>query len=130
MSDRFYRLIFGAVLLVALYTQLAGVLYGLVALLVIEGVTNARVPALVTALRRRLWPSTPVSASCPPADNYRFAFEAERVWRLIAALLLTAGITEPGILWFLPWFMGFALLGAGISGVCPMLISVQWLGFR
>ncbi|MHB1566175.1 MAG: hypothetical protein ACYCXG_05610 [Acidiferrobacter sp.] len=130
MSDRFYRLIFGAVLLVALYAQLAGVLYGLIALLAIEGVTNARVPALVTALRRRLRPSTPVSATCPPAGNYRFAFEAERVWRLIAALLLTVGITEPNTLWFLPWFMGFALLGAGISGVCPMLISVQWLGFR
>lgn len=130
MSERFYRLILGATLLVALYVPLTGVVYGLIAILIVEGVTNARVPALVTALRRRWFRALPAPLDVSPASDYRFAFEAERVWRLIAALVLTAGMTDPDALWFLPWFMGFALLGAGVSGVCPMLISVQWLGFR
>jgi hypothetical protein len=33
-------------------------------------------------------------------------------------------------LWFFPWFMGFAIFGAGLSGVCPVLISLKLLGFR
>jgi hypothetical protein len=48
---------------------------------------------------------------------------------LIVAALVTVSHSSAA-LWFLPWFVGFALLGAGLSGICPMVIGLRWLGFR
>ena len=33
-------------------------------------------------------------------------------------------------LWIVPWFIGFALFGAGLSGICPMVLGLKRLGFR
>lgn len=129
-----YRLIFGAVLLAALYTGAHYVIYGLIVMLAIEGVTNARVPAVVTRLRmrhrgRRRVPEDPIPVV--KTRHVRFNFAAERAWRLVAAVLLLLGMVGiHSVCWFIPWFMGFGIFGAGVSGVCPMLISVEWLGFR
>ncbi|MHB8253694.1 MAG: hypothetical protein ACYDEV_08340 [Acidiferrobacter sp.] len=134
MSDRTYRLILGALLLTALYTDTPGIILGLIALLVAEGVSNTRIPELVTRLRQR-WGF--VSTACPAGtptmggNSPRFRFEAERAWRLVVAVLLLIGLLGlHSILWFLPWFMGFGIFGAGVSGVCPILTSIEWLGFR
>jgi hypothetical protein len=67
--------------------------------------------------------------------NSRFDFEAYRMWRITVALVLVvtfAMIHEFGydMLWFFPWFMGFAIIGAGVSGVCPGLLALRWVGFR
>lgn len=134
MSDRSYRLILGALLLAALYTNQKGLIFGLIVMLTIEGISNRRVPQVLTALRAktRFGPAiTPIASLPPKRREVRFHFEAERAWRLIAALLLLVGtLLFNGALWFLPWFMGFAMLGAGVSGVCPMLITVERIGFR
>ncbi len=134
MSDRSYRLMLGVLLLAALYTNQKELIFGLIVMLTIEGVSNCRVPRILTALRAktRFAPAIASTPSWPPKRRKtRFQFEAERAWRLIAALLLLVGIlASNGALWFLPWFMGFAILGAGVSGVCPMLITVEWIGFR
>lgn len=134
MSDRSYRLILGALLLGALYGNQQGLIFGLIVILTMEGVSNRRVPQILTALRARTrFAPAPAAISSLPAKRReaRFQFEAERAWRLIAALILLIGsIGINGPLWFLPWFMGFAMLGAGVSGVCPMLITVERIGFR
>ena len=53
---------------------------------------------------------------------------------MVAVVLLTvyALLHEFGydMLWFFPWFMGFAILGAGASGVCPVLLGLKYIGFR
>jgi hypothetical protein len=48
----------------------------------------------------------------------------------IALILLVSVWIYPQQVWWMAWFAGFALLGAGISGVCPMLTSLRMLGFR
>ena len=132
MSDRLYRFLFGAVLLVALYFSWHKVVLGLLAMLVLEGLSNARLPWVVTCARIKIFGDH----SCPRLDmssshSCRFQFEAERAWRLLAALMLAIGIGNyRDVFWFLPWFLGFGMLGAGLSGVCPMLITARWLGFR
>lgn len=132
MSDRTYRLILGALLLISLYFDLNYLMYALIAILFLEGVTNWRIPLLVRKLRGD-------SAAAPETDknlapiqsNYRFNIEAERVWRLIVSLmLLVTYVLFYAQLWFFPWFMGFAIFGAGASGVCPALIGVKWIGCR
>ncbi len=132
MSDRSYRLLFGLVLLVALYFQHYEVVYALIILAVIEGLTNLRVSVAVTRLRSSLGGQVPMQENLTVAPSRcRFSFEAERALRLLTACVLSLSfVLWPENLWFMPWFIGFALFGAGVSGVCPSLSLLKWLGFR
>ena len=129
MTDRFYRAALGALLLLALTFDITLLMDGLIAMLLIEGITNFRVPILVTKLRRRPL-NTDIMRTIPHHD-YRFEFEAERAWRLLVGslLLVTYGFFYLAW-WFFPWFMGFAIVGAGASGICPMEFSLKRIGFR
>jgi hypothetical protein len=61
----------------------------------------------------------------------RTSFEAERGFRLSIAVMLSISIfAYPDVLWFIPWFMAFAILGAGVSGVCPMFLALKWAGLK
>ncbi len=128
MSDRTFRLLLGALLLVVLYLDIAYLVYAIIGLMFFEGVTNLRLTLLLNRLKGE---SAAESNLAPIQHSSRFDFEAERAWRLIVSLmlLLTYGFFYD-TLWFFPWFMGFAIFGAGASGVCPMLIAVKWTGCR
>lgn len=133
MSERAFRGVIGALLLAALYFDWHPLLWGLVAVMIIEAVTNWRIPLLLNrAFHGQTEPAFPDSSELLHAGNTpRFGFEAERAWRLtVVAILILTVYPLNDVLWFFPWFMGFAILGAGISGVCPVLISLKLLGFR
>jgi len=117
-------------LLLALYFDLRLVIYSLIALSLFEGITNLRVPRLVSRLRTgRDGDACEGSLGIPFIA--RTGFEAERGWRLMIAIMLTISLfIYPQVLWFFPWFMGFAIMGAGISGVCPMLLGLKWTGLK
>ena len=130
MSNRQYRLFFGALLLFALYFELAIVVYFLIGLSLIEAITNLRVPKLISLFRHR-HNGDPLEGSIGIDFKVRSNFEAERAWRITVATILSISVfIFPEILWFRPWFMGIAILGAGISGVCPMFLALRWLGLR
>jgi len=130
MSNRLYRLLFGLLLLIALYFDLYPMIYALVGMAVFEGMTNLRIPLLVSRLRSLEAPS-PNEGSLGLGFHTRTAFEAERGWRLLVAIVLVISVVVfPDALWFVPWFMGFAILGAGVSGVCPMFLALKWSGLR
>jgi hypothetical protein len=130
MNNRTYRLIFGTVLLIGLYFNLPGVIYTLIILLFIESVFNLTIPCIATRLR--------FHRECDPAEGslainfkQRFSFGAERAWRITVALMLILGfVSYYQTLWFVPWFMGFAIFGAGVSGVCPVFLIIKWVGFK
>lgn len=132
MSERFFRLIVGTFLLGSLYFEFQGGIIFLIGLLTVEGITNCRVPGLVTRLRRAGAEEFRDSSELiPEISRPRIAFDAERAWRLVVAgMLVLAVFVFPEQLWFFPWFMGFAIFGAGLSGVCPVLISLKLIGFR
>jgi hypothetical protein len=122
-----YRLGLGMLLLVSLYFEVRYLMYGLIGMLFFEGLTNWRLPRVVSRLRGVPVPDCP-NRGVPLG---RFSFEAERAWRLIVGLmLLVTYVLFYDTLWFFPWFMGFAIFGAGTSGVCPVLIGVKWAGCR
>lgn len=132
MNDRTYRIILGALLLLSLYLDLNYLMCSLIVILYVEGISNWRIPRLVQKIRGT---SVPVDETddelAPPHPHYRFNFEAERAWRLVVAtMLLVTFVMLYDALWFFPWFMGFAILGAGISGVCPVLFTIRWAGFK
>jgi hypothetical protein len=132
MSDRAFRLCFGLVLLVSLYFQLDYVVYGLIALVALEGISNLRIPIVLTRLRKSLGGPVPMQENLTVAQGRcRYSFEAERALRLMmATFLFLSFVVWPSNLWFLPWFIGFAMFGAGVSGVCPSLSLLKWVGFR
>lgn len=123
-----YRGLLGGLILIFLYFDLPSMIYVLIGMLFFEGLTNLRMPILINRLMGRTDANGELQLVSVQA---RLNMDSERVWRLVVGtlLLITFGILYQ-YLWFIPWFMGFAILGAGISGVCPVLFAIQWSGFR
>jgi hypothetical protein len=131
LNDRTFRLIFGALLLLALYFDLNYVMYSLIGILLLEGITNWRITLIIRKIRGIRTIDESSDNLAPIQHKYRFNFEAERAWRLFAAsMLVITYVLFYDLLWFFPWFMGFAIFGAGISGVCPVLTGIKWIGCR
>lgn len=129
MSERTLRIIVGLLILVALYFELPEIFIGLIVIMLFEGITNWRLPIIFSKLKNQGPFKT--SEYAYSEQPYKFNFEAERAMRFSTALIL--GITIFVLnehLWFIPWFMGFAFFGAGISGVCPLLMTFKKLGFK
>jgi DNA helicase TIP49 (TBP-interacting protein) len=123
-GERLFMFLFGVLILLGLYFDRSEILYVIAALSLFEGVTNFRMSSLLSSM---LGENTPV----PINENSRFSFDAIRAWRLvIGSAVLMSGVFFFDQLWFLAWFVGFAVAGAGISGVCPVFIMLKRMGFR
>lgn len=130
MTDRAYRTLFGACILLALYFNLSLMMYILIGLLFAEGITNQRVPILVSDIRNRISVGEFHYVNLDMVVDSRFDTDAERVWRLSVGFFLLVSYALVEALWWFPWFMGFAIFGAGLSGICPVLMAIRWIGFR
>lgn len=130
MSNRLYRLLFGATLLIALYFDLNRIIEALILLSLFEAITNLRIPRLLSRIRFGN-DGDPNEGSLGISFTQRTGFEAERGWRLtVFSMLAISYFVYPDTLWFFPWFMGFAILGAGVSGVCPVYLALKWAGMK
>ena len=125
MTHTAYRFVIGILLLGFLYFDLKYFIAGLVAMLMLEGITNLRI------IRLHTWGRTKLGGPGQQAIAALAGFEAERALSLIVGtmLLLSYFLFNPQ-LWFFSWFVGFALVGSGVSGFCPMLTALKWLGFK
>lgn len=131
MSERSYLFIVGIYVLTALYLEVDLMIYGLSLWLIFEAATDLR----LTTLSQKL-----LGRDVPPGltvfkSRQRFDFEASRAWRFMVAAMLGGSLMllkqqNIEIIWFIPWFMGFAIMGAGASGVCPVLLLLRWVGFK
>lgn len=123
-GERLFMFLFGVLILLGLYFDRPEILSVIAALSLFEGVTNFRMSRLLSSM---LGENTPV----PLNENSRFSFHAIRAWRLvIGSTVLLSGVLFFDQLWFLAWFVGFAVAGAGLSGVCPVFIMLKRMGFR
>lgn len=131
MSDRIYLFFVGLYLLTALYIESNIMIYVLVVIQLIEGMLGWTIPRITQQLRKmEIEPGLLQLAGAP-----KFQLEAFRVLRITLAsvvLLSYLAVHEYNleVLWFFPWFLGFAVLGAGVSGVCPVYLAIRWLGFK
>ena len=131
MSERMYLFVVGALILTALYFEKNIIIYALSIWLLFEGTSGI----LLTTLSRKLIPVTEPVGLTTFRTYQRFDFEALRATRIIIAFFLGGAFFllneyDIEVLWFFPWFMGFAIFGAGASGVCPILLITKWLGFK
>lgn len=120
MAERHFRIVLGLWLLISLYVESSESIAVLLVLLSFEAITNWRVPLLLGR-----------SADEAQAIAPKYAFEAERLLRIILIVLIGIPVfSQLAWLWWLPWLIGFALLGAGLHGVCPMVLLLRSVGFR
>ena len=130
MTDRAYRTILGVLLLICLYFDFDWLIYAMIMVLLVEGVTNQRVPRLVCSILKCTTKKSFDYVDAELVSESRFNMETEQVWRIVVSFFLIISYSIVDALWFYPWFMGFAILGAGLSGVCPVLLAIRWVGFK
>ncbi len=131
MSERVFLFVVGTFILLALYIEIDLIIYGLSLWLVFEGITNIR----LTTVSQKLMNKTVPPGLTVFQTKQRFDFDSFRAWRIMVPFMLGGSFIllneyHMEILWFFPWFMGFAIMGAGISGVCPMILMIRWIGFK
>lgn len=131
MSDRGYLFFIGLYILCSVYFEVDAMIYALIVLLLIEGLTGWSLPQYLQKMRKITLDSGLVVFQ----TKNRIAFDGLRAWRFtVAAVLLSSYVLlnyyDVEVLWFVPWFMGFAIMGAGLSSVCPMVMFIRWIGFR
>ncbi len=128
MTEPRYRILFGSLLLVFLYTNQLWLIYFLCALLAFEAISNEFIPQRV---HRLLHGKHLARMDDQHNPNYRFDLEADRVTRMsIAILLLVSLLAFPEILWILPWLIGLNIVLAGIMNACPTTMLYQKIGLR
>jgi Inner membrane protein YgaP-like, transmembrane domain len=123
VTDRLFRLIFGLTLLVALYFKLKIVVLVLVGLLVFEAATNRWILKILGQFSHGGFGPKDMSIRTPEP---KYGFEAEQGLRLLMASVIALGVVYYEMAWFLPWLVGFALVAAGISGICPVFLFLKY----
>ena len=131
MTERAYLFFLGLCLLIVLYIESSVMLYGIVIFVFFEGVTGLSIPKLSQKIMHTQLESGLLHYDKEP----RFNFDAFRMLRIVfstVVFLSYVAVHEYNIdmLWFFPWFLAFAVLGAGVSGVCPVYLAMRWLGFK
>lgn len=127
MTERMFRFILGASLGVLLLVQNKELIYAYIGILLFEGVTNWRVPILISKLRF----GKTYAPTVPHADSGWIPLDAERILRiLVASMLILSYVMFREQTWFFPWFIGFMLFMAGMTNICPMVMGLRWIGFR
>ena len=128
MKHRLYNLVLGSSLLVGLYFSIDLIIYIMIVLLLFEGLTGILFTRLLGRVKISFLDNEIMNYT---AKKQRFSIPSERGWSLLVALIfIVSFVFFFETLWFIPWFMGFAILGAGVSGVCPMLIAFKYMGFK
>lgn len=131
MSERIFLFFVGVYILIALYLGMDLMIYMLSLWLLFEAITDIR----LTTLSQKLMKQTVPAGLIVFNTHQRFNFDATRAWRITVAALLGGSLLlmkeyNVDFVWFFPWFMGFAIMGAGASSVCPVLLFIRWIGFR
>jgi len=131
MSERMYLFVMGAFILITLYFEQTFMIYVFSLWLLFEGITGV----FLTRLSHKLIPIAEPVGLTTFRTQQRFDFEALRAARILIAAFLGGAFFllneyDIEVLWFFPWFMGFAILGAGVSGVCPIVLLTKWIGFK
>ena len=131
MSERLFLFVVGVFILLSLYFQIDIIIYILCLWLLLEAITDIR----ITTLSQKWMRKTVPSGLTVFQTQSRFDFDAFRVWRVMVAVSLASAFIliktyQIDVLWFVPWFAGFTIMGAGVSGICPTILFIHWLGFR
>ena len=128
MSERSFRSILGFTLILLLFNQWDTLVHIFIGVLLFEGITNWRVPIIVSRLRYGANAPNGLSTAC---QQMQINFDAERALRLVVAIfLIVSFVLFQEQTWLFPWFIASMLLSAGLTNICPMNMFLKWIGFK
>jgi len=128
MTERIFRIILGTILMVLLYIQMDTLFYIFIAILMFEGITNWRIPILISRIR---FDKNHADRNSHIRGEFKYKFEAERAMRLSFSFVLIGSLfLLPNQLWFLNWVIASFLTLSGIVNFCPLVTGFRWLGLR
>lgn len=129
MTERVYRLVVGILMMFFLFFQLEIAMWALLCLMTFEGLTNWRIPIVISKL---IYSNDTIKVTEGDNPSYSINYDAERMLRWIVLFLILLGTIKytNEHLWFFPWFVGLMLLLAGITGICPMVMALRKLGLK
>ncbi len=136
MSERFFRLISGValwiVLLLSILYQNDIFLIAYCLIFLLEGITNWRIPVIITRIRYGSPSQSDLSTvNLQGKQNILATFEAERMMRFTMVLFIFLSyFVFPDALWFFPWYIAGMMIVSGITSICPMVMFLRWVGFR
>lgn len=121
----------GICILLALYLVNNDLIFCLSAFLLLEGISGLRLTTMLQKARQVSLDHDMIVI----ASTSRFAIDGLSAWRVFVAIVLVSSsvlINEYAyeVFWFIPWFMGFAIMGAGATGLCPVLLGLHRVGFK
>lgn len=127
MSERTFRLIQGIYLFITLLLDNPLMMYAIIGMYLFEGITNFRIPILVSRLRFGTF-----QVHDPfQLKNARIPCDSERIQRLLAAVFLyVTFFVYPDAAWFGPWFLAAIFTMAGVTNICPSVMFFRYVGFR
>ena len=134
MSERLFRLILGAMIAIALTlsvlleTQIP--VYIVLGIITFEAITNWRVPIIITRLHYgvdyKQYLNTP-----KPGNHIMSKLEAERILRVFVFIFVCLPyFISIQYIEFVPWFVATALILAGVTNICPMVMFLKFTGMR
>lgn len=127
MSERTFRLIQGLYLFATLLLDNAMMMYAIIAMYLFEGLTNWRIPVLISKARFGAEQVTDPFRQ----QNSRIPCDSERIQRMLAAVFLyVTYFVFPDAAWFGPWFLAAIFTMAGLTNICPSVMFFRWVGFR
>lgn len=130
MVIRLYMAAVGVLLLSGLYFNLESLVYVVIVMLFVDGITQYWLSQSVCRMLSFMLKRTPSCKLASQNQNYRFNIEAQQLWHLVIGSSLFISVYFFEMLWFFPWFIGFAIFGFSISGVCPLQIGLRRIGFK
>ncbi len=134
MSERIFRIILGVMIFIALTTtallETNIPLYIVLGIIAFEALTNWRVPIIVTRIRYgenyKQYLKTP-----PVNDRLLGKIEAEHFLRIAVIFFICIPFFIPVMyIEFIPWFVATALILAGVTNICPMVMFLRFAGMR
>lgn len=134
MSERLFRLVLGAMLFIALTSsallESQIPVYIVLAIIIFEAATNWRIPIIVT--RMRYGKNYKQYLQSPPPNNRIFGkIEAERFLRIaVFGFVCLPYAISIDYIEFIPWFVATALVLAGVTNICPMVMFLRFIGMR
>jgi signal transduction histidine kinase/CheY-like chemotaxis protein len=113
-----------ATLIPLFYFEKENVIFGIIALLLFEGISNIRVPIFCSIIRE--------DQKVKKLILYFTDFlSPDRVLRQVLAAFIYISTQVYGEnLWFFPYFIASALVYSGVTNICPMLFALKKLGLH
>jgi type IV secretory pathway TraG/TraD family ATPase VirD4 len=121
MSESNFRILIGIILVTLLLWENTFAIYVYCAYLAFEFLTNIRFTFILNKIK----------GNSITTEGSFLEMDSERMLRLIVIAIVGMGtFYHNQVTWPIPWFVALMLVSAGITRICPMKMTLAWIGLK